>query len=478
MRKVFVDTKRCNYRLNCISWIRIAKACLKMSRQLHLLLMVVIMGCVACIQPRTKNADVKKTADRSAMASEDIQAITFTLKKLLQKGLYFRFESYYSACRNRLPGKYQVYFDIFHCDLFGYPELLEEQDQLLLGKYYDELTESEKIEYHFIKISHYRKKYEYNKAYAEVIKLEQFTEKINPFRKGDLQQYRATFSSLQRVPPTTVTKPAYDSIQLEKIWANLYIPVSINGNMINFVFDTGSEKSLISKSSAVKFGLKILETETEITGTTGARAETNLGIAEQVMIGNTIYENAVFEVIEDSLLGVPEYDFYFDGLIGLNLLYPLRSVTLTSSNAFITMRDTVHHVRNNLALFNFNNRVAISFRDDTIPVKFDTGAYMSIFNKHFYELYDIFLCESGTTKSFEYGGIGGGRSTFNMVQLDTMALAVYNDSVLLEGTRIHSKYIHADTVTYFGLLGLDFAGHFNEITMNFSPNSIEYKTRN
>lgn len=449
-----------------------------MNRQLYLLLVVVIMGSVACNQPRTKHPDVKKTADPSTMASEDIQAIMFTLNKLLKKGLYFRFESYYSSCRDQLPEKYKLYFDIFHCDLFGYPELLEERDRKLLKKYYTELTEAEKINYHLVKISHYQKKYAYKNAYAEVLKLEQFAEKLDPFSKADLRQYHATFSALQPVSPMTVMKHGNDSIQLEKVWAHLYIPVSINGNMINLIFDTGSEKSLISKSLAEKFGLKVFVTETEITGTTGARAATNLGIAEKVSIGNTVYENVVFEVIEDSLLGVPEYDFYFDGLVGFNLLYPLGSIALNADGLLKINTSASHGQLNNMALRQFSNRVSISFQDATIPVKFDTGAYMSIFNKHFYELYYTVLCETGTPKSFEYGGIGGGRSIFNMVLLDTIVFAVYNDSVLLKGTRVHSKYIHADTVTYYGLLGLDFVDHFNEITMNFNPNSIEYKTRN
>jgi predicted aspartyl protease len=436
------------------------------------------MGSVACNQPRTKNKDIKIAADQSTMASEDIRTITFTLNKLLQKGRYFKFESYYSTCRNLLPEKYKTYFDIFQCDLFGYPELLEKRDRILLKKYYDELTESEKISYHLIKISHYQKKYEYKNAYTEVLKMRPFAEYLDSFIIADLRQYHAKFLALQHVPPMSVRKHINDSVQLEKVWAHMYIPVSINGNMVNLIFDTGSEKSLISNSLAEKFGLKVIDTETEITGTTGARAATNLGIAEKVFIGNTVYEHVVFEVIEDSLLGVPEYDFYFDGLVGFNLLYPLGSIALNADGLLKINASSGHDQLNNLAIRHFSNRVSISFRDKTIPVKFDTGAYMSIFNKHFYELYRTVLCETGTPKSFEYGGIGGGRTVFNMILLDTMACAVYNDSVFLKNTRIHSKYIHADTVTYYGLLGMDFVDQFHEITMNFNPHSIQYKIRN
>jgi predicted aspartyl protease len=449
----------------------------EVSHHLYLWLLVVIMGCVNCKQPGTSHPDVKNTVDQSAILSSDVRAVVINLEKLLDKGLYFKFESCYTSSRNLLPEKYKTYFDIFYCDIFGYPGVLEVHDQLLLRKYYSDLTEPEKINYHLIKISHYQKKYAYRNALAEVLKLEQFAERLDTFKKDDLQQYHATFSALQHVPPMSVMKVVNDSVQLIKQWVHLQIPVSINGHLVNLIFDTGAGKSLLTKSLAEKFGLKMFETATDIAGATGARAATNLGIAENVLIGKTNCKNVVFEVIEDSLLGVPEYNFFFDGLVGLNLLYPLGSLALNENGTLKILGNADAPIRNNLAMYHFSNRVAISFQNDTIPVKFDTGAYMSIFNRHFYELYSSILLERGKPEPIEYGGIGGGRSTFNMVHLDSMAFAVYNDSVVLRDTRIHSKYIQADTVTYFGLLGLDFVDHFDQITMNFNPNSIEYTTR-
>lgn len=448
-----------------------------MIRQLYLLLLVVIYGCVTHHQPEVQSPGKNTKIDQYAPVSKATGTHVKNLEKLLHKGLYFKFDTYYLSCRKRLPEKYRLYFDIFHCDLFGYPEFLEVRDQILLKKYYNELTESEKIEYHLIKISHYQKKYQYKNAFSEVLKLERFAEKLNPNKKNDFQQYYSKFSALQHIPPMTVWMHGNDSIQLPKPLGHLHIPLSINGNMINLVLDTGSGKSLISKSIAEKFGLMLFETKTEITGTTGARAETNIGIAETVSIGNTVYEHVVFEVIEDSLLGVPAYNFFFDGLVGLDLLYPLGSITLNAYGTLKVNTDADHHIRNNLAIYNFNNRILLSCQNDTIPVKFDTGAYWSIFNRHFYELYYPIIQENCKEIQVEYGGIGGGRSVFNVVRLDSMTFAVYNDSFKLRNILIHSEYIHEDTVTYFGLLGQDLLGHFNEITMNFNPNSIEYRNR-
>jgi hypothetical protein len=436
-----------------------------------------MFGCVTHHQPEVQSPEKNTIIDHCVPVSKAARTHVKNLEKLLHKGLYFKFDTYYLSCRERLPEKYRLYFDIFHCDLFGYPEFLEVQDQILLKRYYNELTESEKIEYHLIKISHYQKKYQYKNVFSEVLKLKRFAEKLNPNEKKDFQQYYSKFSVLQDIPPMKVWMHGNDSIQLSKPGAHLHIPLSINGNMINLVFDTGAGKSLISKSLAEKFGLILLETNTYITGTTGARAKTNLGVAETVGIGNAVYEHVVFEVMEDSLLGVPAYNFFFDGLVGLDLLYPLGSITLNACGTLMVNADANHYIRNNLAICNYDNRILLSCQDDTIPVKFDTGAFMSIFNRHFYELYYPIIRENGKEIQVEYGGIGGGRSVFNMVRLESMAFAVYNDSFKLRNIRIHTEFIHEDTVTYFGLLGQDILRHFNEITMNFNPNSIEYRNK-
>ncbi len=446
-----------------------------MSRQLYLLVIVVLVGIISCNQPDTKYQHKKNTAHPAAAVTIDDRAVISRLKKMLHQGLYFKFDTHYSSCRNHLPEKYQIYFDIFQYDLFGYPAMLEKQDHLLLKKYYASLTETEKVLYHLTKISHYQKKYDYKKAFAEVLKLEAFTESADTFLRADIQQWHASYYTLQHTPPMTVRKHSKNIIQLEKARGHLYIPLAINGNMVNMVFDTGAGKSLISKSLAKKFGLKIYETKTEIRGATGARAATNLGIADKLIIGNTIYEHAVFEVIEDSLLGVPAYNFFFDGLLGLNLLYPLGSLTVNAQGTLKIGECSKDQIRNNLAVHFFNNRVPIIFQDDTIPVKFDTGAYMSIFNRHFYESFKNALLTNGKQGTTEYGGIGGLISIYNMIHLDSLSFGVYNDTIILNDTWIHSTFIHKDTVSYYGQLGLDFVDHFHEISIHFTPNYIHYK---
>lgn len=449
-----------------------------MSRQMNLLVIVVLIGIISCNQPNTKYRHNKITGYPDVTVTIDEQAVTGRLKKMLHQGLYFKFDAHYSSCRRHLPEKYQIYFDIVRYDLFGYPELLEVQDHLLLKKYYASLTEPEKVIYHLTKISHYQKKYDYKNALAEVLKLETFSENIDTFLRADIQQWHASYFTLQHTTPMTVKKYSNNFIQLEKARGHLYIPVTINGNMVNMVFDTGAGKSLISKSLAESFGLKIYETKTEITGATGARAATNLGIADKILIGNTIYEHAVFEVIEDSLLGVPAYNFFFDGLVGLNLLYPLGSLTMNAQGTLKIGECSQDQIRNNLAVHLFSNRVPIIFQDDTIPVKFDTGTYMSIFNRHFYESFKSTLLANGKQETTEYGGIGGLKSIYNMIHIDSLSFGVYNDTVILNNTWIHSKYIHKDTVSYYGQVGLDFVDHFHEISMHFTPNSIYYRNRN
>lgn len=449
-----------------------------MSRQLYLISIVMVIVCVSCNHQEKKNRNTASEIPQSEYSPVRTLNMIFNLEMLLEEESYFKFYTTYSSCRTLLPDKYKLYFDIFQYDLFGYAELLEEQDKRFLRKYYRKLTEKEKICYHFTKISHYQKKYAYNEALSEVVKLDQFAERLDPVALADLQQYHERFSTLLSTPPMTVTKYPGDTILMDTIRSLFYIPVSINGNRMKMVFDTGSGVSLISRSMAENYGLKIYETVTEVMGATGVRSASKLGIAKNMTIGKSLFEHVVFEVVEDSLLGVPEYEFFFDGLVGLDLLYPLGSISLDTEGTLTIHESRKQQIQPNMSLDHFSNRISVKFQEKVLPVKLDTGAWISIFSWRFHDLFKTTSLESCRIQTKEYGGIGGAKSLFDMVHLDSMLFFVDNDSVLLEDAWIHTTSIHKNPVTYFGLMGQDFIGQFLQITLNFNPNSIEYTTRN
>lgn len=400
------------------------------------------------------------------------------MESLLGTDRYFELNIVYDSCRFLLPNKYQLYFGLQLCDLFGYTELFELQDHHLLENYYTDLTDKEKLLYHYAKVSHYEKQYAYRKAFAEVLKAEQFIVSLDPESQGNTGQLHERYSALRDTPPMTVRKYTNETLRMEEIRDIYYIPLSVNGTRIKMAFDTGSSRSVISKSLAEKSGLIIYKTATEMSGATGTRSETNIGVADQVTIGNTLFEHVIFEVVEDSLLGVPDYDFSFDGIAGLNLFYPLGSITLNAEGMLRFNTKSEDHFQENMALFHFENRIALKFNHKVLPFKFDSGAWTSMCTNHFYRLLGSASKEYGAPQPREFGGIGGKSRTFNMVRLDSLELSVHNESVWLMDTWIHTAFVHQQPVSYFGLMGQDFIKQFREITLNFNPNSIEYVSRN
>lgn len=449
-----------------------------MSRQLHLVSIAMVIVCISCNEPGKKNEKTSGDTSLLEYSPSSTGEMIHNLNALLDEGFYFKFNTTYASCRDQLPDKYKSYFDIFKCEYFGYPEMREKQASRLFMKYYRDLTENEKISYHFSQISHYQKLYAYDKAYAEVLKLEQFADRLDSVCLADLQEYHEKFSALLDVPPLTVRNYPGDTIHMEKIRGHYYVPVSINGNRMKMVFDTGAGWSLISRSMAENFGLEIYETATEVLGTTGVRSASNLGIAKKLTLGKTQLGHVVFQVVEDSLLGVPEYEFFFDGLFGFDLLYSLGSISLNAEGMLKINKHREDPVPANMCISHFDNRIAVTFQDKVLPVKFDTGAWMSIFTWRFYNLFKSTSLKNCMAQTKEYGGIGGEKSLFDMVHLDSMLFFVESDSVLLEDAWIHKKSIRKDPVTYFGLIGQDFIGQFQEITLNFNPNSIEYTPHN
>src|SRR5207237_3830724 len=109
----------------------------------------------------------------------------------------------------------------------------------------------------------------------------------------------------------------------------LNVPVEINAQKMDFVFDTGANISTVSASTAQKLGLRIIEADIAVGSSTDIKVKSKLGVAPEIKVGQVTLKNVVFLVLEDKALTFPQINYQINGIVGFPVIEAFREITLT-----------------------------------------------------------------------------------------------------------------------------------------------------
>jgi hypothetical protein len=171
--------------------------------------------------------------------------------------------------------------------------------------------------------------------------------------------------------------------------------------------------------------MQIIDVGIDILGATGYRVNSEVGIASTLKIGGIEYENVIFDVIEDSLLGVPKYNYFVKGIVGADLMYPLGIIQISSEHILRFPDASQYPGLRNFAFKRKQAVMCITYKDDSIPVKFDTGSPFSMFYKPMYTEYEDEITKLYKKKTVEYGGIGGRNLYEQYIIISTLKTVQY-----------------------------------------------------
>ncbi len=396
---------------------------------------------------------------------------------LLQNNKYFELAEKLSQKGINLTNKERLYYQA-HCDnAFNDIDNSEKNINILLSKYETELTDIEKANLLEVRVRNYIRTFQYKKTVETCQKLiNNYSEVLD---STELNHYKRAIEEnavLEDVEPSKVFKP-HDSIEIESYRHNILtwimLPIQQGAIKEDFLFDTGAELSVISKTMANKLGLKLIKAKVNVESSTGQKTEgAHYAIADSLYIGDVLLTNVVFLVMP--LFSIPELDFQLHGVIGSPQIMQLgeckirkngsmllsNNKTAKSKNIFFSSLDGLYPV---VQVINDTNRLSLVF---------DSGANKCNLSVNYYNRFKEMIESKGKISEVSESGVAGSMKKKSYKLFD-FNFKIKNQANTMSEINVLTE--QEDDFGFDGTIGQDMLLKYDEVTVNLNKMYIEVK---
>ncbi len=170
----------------------------------------------------------------------------------------------------------------------------------------------------------------YRRALSEIRKIQRIAPD-NP----DLARTAAFFTSLAGLPRQKVETREASSLQYSMQSGRLVVPITVNRRPAAFVFDTGSNFSVMSESEAKRLGLRVRDAVSPPgTNTASKDAKLSIAVASRVAAGSFVLRNVVFLVVRDDQPPFSAISPSWRGVLGMPVAMAFETIRWTAAGRF------------------------------------------------------------------------------------------------------------------------------------------------
>ena len=292
----------------------------------------------------------------------------------------------------------------------------------------------------------------------------------------DDAQLESVAGELARLPALEVTSfaPEPTSIRPDKVGL-LRAPVSINGQRLDAVVDTGANLSVVSTSAARRLGLRVLDGVTHVRGAGSDQVPTRIGIAGQLDFAGLKATNVAFLVLDDGQLALPTVtDYRIDVIIGFPILRELKKIRFARNGWLTPEPVAASGIASNLRLVGNDLFVSASVNGRPVALHLDSGAPNSF-------LTDLFAARHpeltrDLARKLERVSGAGGAATRRSVALPEAELIVADEPIVLAALPIVVEQ-SSGSPPLFGVLGGDILNRFEYWQIDFENMHLRFGSR-
>ncbi|MCF8224843.1 MAG: retropepsin-like domain-containing protein [Bacteroidales bacterium] len=415
-------------------------------------------------------------ACNSASRNEKSDHTISRLEGYYEQEHYFRFHNYFFANAAFLPGRERLYFHSLIDQAFYRHASSNQKIDKLLRRYRRSLSDQEITNLHRAKYMNHYNLFEYESALEECnLLISDHESNMDSAEYRHLFNERKILNAISHMPAQTITKMADSHIRLKKDKRGLLnIPLKINSDSIDFLFDTGSSFSFISRSIAEKSGMSIFDVDFEVEGATGNVVVCDVGVIDSFSMGNILVQNSVFWIFEDADLSLPEYDYSVNGAIAFPILRALEEFHYGIEEYLFIPEKTMTYNNNNLAINDLDPVIAVRNGTDTLPFYFDTGSSFTSLYKPYFDLYKEKITNTYQIRTYNIGSLGG-VVEFSSYIIDSMLIECGGQSAAIYDIETHTDYIYKDAEKVYGNLGQDFIYQFEHMIISTKHASVLFE---
>ena len=289
-------------------------------------------------------------------------------------------------------------------------------------------------------------------------------------RKDDI----TIFHSMMGVPKMGIKMPQNSKIPIKRDRAGLQnVPVTLQKDSVDFVFDTGAAFSVIMESIAKKYGVTMIDGNVRTGTSTSKTVEGHMGLLT-IKIGTIEVKNVAFLVLPDSLLTFAKGQYVIKGVIGFPVMYAFTEFTITENNYLTVSQQHQKTSDKNFAIDGQYIIIRVTAQNDTLPFIFDSGNQTTCLSSSFFNKYKGEIIRKCKKENVETGGAGG-MENIEAYILDSLTISAGNSRYTLDSLRIYTKDLSGYDMKYvYGNFGQNYVSKFSEMRINFASMNIEF----
>jgi len=161
------------------------------------------------------------------------------------------------------------------------------------------------------------------------------------------------------------------------------VPVDVNGQRGEWIFDTGANWSTLSAGEAARLGLATRESDVTVGGSTGKQNALRLTVVPDLRLGRARVKNVIFLVLSDESLYVGPLKYQIRGILGMPVLRALGRVGITANGDLRIEPERTERGAPNLFLDGWSAIVDVRHGERRTRMFLDSGANVSLLYRSF-----------------------------------------------------------------------------------------------
>jgi predicted aspartyl protease len=247
--------------------------------------------------------------------------------------------------------------------------------------------------------------------------------------------------------------------------------VTLAGQPVSMILDTGANLSAINRSTALRLGLKLSPAEASMEGMSGDRIPAHTAVVPELKIGKATFRNVAVIVVEDDDTFVPAMQYRLPASLGFPVLAALGRITFYPDGKFgVGLQPAADNlVKANLFLQRLTPIVSVGIRGKEELFVIDTGATGSFLSARYYNDHPHEF-ESQMVDEIALSGAGGSRN-FAAYYLPHMTLELGGACVRLDDLPVFIEPRGIDD-SFYGNIGQSALRSFPNYTFDFQNMSF------
>jgi hypothetical protein len=279
-------------------------------------------------------------------------------------------------------------------------------------------------------------------------------------------------AAFRELPDQVTVRTSPATVSYSILQRKLFLPVSINGQRVEFFLDSDANLSFLSEKAAKRLGLTIHHSSATTTGALGAQSQLSFASAN-VEIGKTQLRGVAFMVLPDNASLFTTLEPQQQGALGLPVLLALERVSWDRAGSFrIGSGSDPSRPGSSLAFDGADPIVRFSHAGVALTGVFDTGAETTNLWPPFAARFSELLKNRGTPGTRQVRGFGGNGQVPETV-VPELDLEIGGIVIKVAPAHILTGKTTANSDWLAGRMGLDLLLRARHVTVDFRANKLQ-----